>query len=191
MKLRLKIRIAAGIVLILAGFLVGLWDFLTPLTTLQDFLVAQSIAWVLTVSGFVVLLFRTSQDPVTRGVVLVLAAPLVGFLIFTWPVKGLFFLPLLGVGVIALYGIFSIISGLGERRRAREIASPSMLPESQPSRNTVLGAGSVMVALGLVLVLLAGFGRAPFGTFGYTLGFVLLGFGVVVIVAGFARSRMS
>ncbi len=112
-----RTRIAAGIVLILAGFVVGLWDFLTPLTTLQDFLIAQAVAWVLTVGGFVILLYRKSEDPITRGVVLLFVAPLVGFLIFTWPVKGFFFLPLLGMGILLLYGIFLIVVGVAEKRR--------------------------------------------------------------------------
>ncbi len=112
-----KVRIAAGIVLLLAGFVVGLWDFLTPFTTLQDFLNAQAIAWVLTISGFVILLFRRSEDPITRGVVLVLMAPLVGFLVFTWPVKGFFFLPFLGAGILALYGVFLIVIGHADKRR--------------------------------------------------------------------------
>lgn len=66
-----------------------------------------------------------------------------------------------------------------------------MFPESRPSRNAILGAGGVMVALGLVLLLGIGRTAYTFDVFGYTLGFLLLGFGVAVIVAAIVRSRRS
>ncbi len=65
-----------------------------------------------------------------------------------------------------------------------------MIPESRPKWKTLLGAGGVMVALGLFLVLSAA-GRPPgvFDLFGFTVGFLLLGFGVALMVAVVARFR--
>ncbi len=59
-----------------------------------------------------------------------------------------------------------------------------MFPESRPNLKALLGAGGVMVALGLFLVLSAGDRTAvAFAPFGFTMGFVLLAFGVAVMVA--------
>ncbi len=66
-----------------------------------------------------------------------------------------------------------------------------MFPESPPSRNAILGAGVVLAALGLSLILSAAVGRTAlaFDLFGFTLGFVSLGLGVTVIIAAVVRSR--
>ena len=78
-------------------------------------------------------------------------------------------------------------SGVGELGAATDL---SMFPESRPKLKTLLGAGGVMVAFGLFLVLSAGDRTAvAFALFGFTMGFVLLGFGVALMVAVVARFR--
>ena len=60
------------------------------------------------------------MTPKVRGVILVLVAPLVWFLISLIPIKGAFFLPFLAflvAGAIALYGVFILTSGWADKRR--------------------------------------------------------------------------
>ena len=51
------------------------------------------------------------------GIVFILAAPLVSFLLILAPIKGFFFLVFLVPGAIVLYGIFLIVSGSAGKRR--------------------------------------------------------------------------
>ncbi len=66
-----------------------------------------------------------------------------------------------------------------------------MFPGSRPKWQTLLGGGAVIVVFGLFLVLSAAVGRtaAGFALFGYILGFVLLSFGVGLMVLVVAYSR--
>ena len=51
------------------------------------------------------------------GIVLVVVAPLVSFLLILAPIKGFFFLVFLVPGAIVLYGIFLVLFGLADKRR--------------------------------------------------------------------------
>ena len=117
MKLTPKVRIAAGIALVVAGFIVELAE----LFRLAGFIALPvvAVAWALVISGLVVLLFRRSEAPIATGLALVLVAPLPWILIIFTPIKSAFFLfiPFLVAGAIALYGIFLIVLGLAGRRQ--------------------------------------------------------------------------
>ncbi len=64
-----------------------------------------------------------------------------------------------------------------------------MFPVSRASSGTI-AAGVVMVVLGLFLVASVSDRTAvALASFGFTVGFLLLGFGVIVIVAAVVRSR--
>ena len=112
-----KVRIAFGVGLIVAGFIVALAE----LFRLAGFIALQviAVAWALVISGLVVLLFRRSEAPIATGLALVLVAPLPWILIIFTPIKSAFFvfIPFLVAGTIALYGIFLIVLGLAEKRR--------------------------------------------------------------------------
>ena len=89
MKLTPKVRIAAGIGLVVAGFIVALAE----LFRLAGFIALPvvAVAWALVISGLVVLLFRRSQAPIATGLALVLVAPLLWILIVFTPIKSAFF----------------------------------------------------------------------------------------------------
>ncbi len=59
----------------------------------------------------------TPNVRIAVGIVLIVAAPLVSFLLILNPVKGFFLIVFLIPGAIVLYGIFLIVSGLAEKRR--------------------------------------------------------------------------
>ncbi len=117
MKVIPKIRIAAGIALVVAGFIVELAE----LFRLAGFIALPviAVAWALVISGLIVLLFRRSEAPIATGLALMLVAPLLWILIIFTPIKSafFFFLPFLVAGAFALYGIFLIVIGLAEKRR--------------------------------------------------------------------------
>jgi len=114
MKLTPKVRIAGGIVLVVAGFIVGEALFFFPLGLR---LLALLVAWALTIGGLFDLLYRQSEAPIATGIALVLVSPLVLFLILRFQIRVdplvFFVLP----GAIALYGIFLIVVGVAEKRR--------------------------------------------------------------------------
>ncbi len=110
-----KVRIAVGIVLVVAGFVVGL-AFLFAAVGFRN-LLAVAVAWALTIGGLAVLLFRQSEAPIATGIALVLVAPLVWFLSFLFPIKVAFFLLFLPAVAVALYGVFLLVFGLAEKRR--------------------------------------------------------------------------
>ncbi len=107
--------IAVGIVLVVAGFVVGL-AFLFAAAGFRN-LLAVAVAWALSISGLAVLLFRQSDAPIATGIALVLVAPLVWFLSILFPIRVAFFLLFLPAVAIALYGVFLVIFGLAEKRR--------------------------------------------------------------------------
>lgn len=115
MKLTPKVRIAGGIVLVVAGFVVGQALFFFPQGLAR--VLALFVAWALTGGGLVVLLFRQSEAPTATGIALVLISPLVLFLILRYQIRVdplvFFVLP----GAIALYGIYLIGVGVAEKRR--------------------------------------------------------------------------
>ncbi len=113
-----KVRIAAGIVFVVAGFLVGLAELrLVRFISLP----VATVTWALVISGLVVLLFRRSGAPIATGIALVLVAPLVWLLLARFvvfvPIAPLFFITFLVAGAIALYGFFILVLGLAEKRR--------------------------------------------------------------------------
>ncbi len=110
-----RLRVAVGIVLVVAGFVVGL-AFLFAAAGFRN-LLAVAVAWTLTISGLAVLLFRKSEAPIATGISLVLVAPLVGFLAILFPIRVAFFLLFLPAVAIAIYGVFLVISGLADKRR--------------------------------------------------------------------------
>ncbi len=114
MKLTPRIRIAAGIVLVVAGFAVGFAELFRMAGYLSGPTVAVALA--LNIAGLAVLLFRRSEAPIATGIALVLVAPLVWFMLLLTPIKGV---PVsyLVAGAIALYGIFLIALELAETRR--------------------------------------------------------------------------
>ncbi len=59
----------------------------------------------------------TPRARIVAGIVLILVAPLVSFLLILNPVKGFSFIVFLVPGAIVLYGIYLIVSGLADKRR--------------------------------------------------------------------------
>ncbi len=59
----------------------------------------------------------TPKARIATGIILIVVAPLVSFLLILAPIKGFFFLVFLVPGAIVLYGIFLIVLGLAEKRR--------------------------------------------------------------------------
>ncbi len=110
-----KVRIAAGIVLVLAGFVAGFTALFISPSSLR--FLAYAVAWALTIGGLVVLLFRRSENPIGTGIALVLVSPLVLNLLLLFPIRTAFFLLVLPAVVIALYGVFLIVLGRAEKRR--------------------------------------------------------------------------
>ncbi len=59
----------------------------------------------------------TPNVRIAVGIVLIVVAPLVSFLLILNPVKGFFFIVFLVPGAIVLYGIYLIVLGFAERKR--------------------------------------------------------------------------
>ncbi len=59
----------------------------------------------------------TPRARIAAGIVLIVVAPLVSFLLILNPVKGFSFIVFLIPGVIVLYGIYLIVLGLADKRR--------------------------------------------------------------------------
>jgi hypothetical protein len=59
----------------------------------------------------------TPRARIAAGIVLIVIAPLVSFLLILAPIKGFFFLVFLVPGAIVLYGIFLIVLGWVDKRR--------------------------------------------------------------------------
>ncbi len=113
-----RLRIAIGITLIVAGFLMGFvfyiqWRFI-------DLYSGATAAWVFIISGFVVLLYRWREAPIARGIALVFAPPVALYASFLLQVRGLFpimmFFFVLGLAVASL-GVILIVFELAEKRR--------------------------------------------------------------------------
>ncbi len=109
-----RARIAAGIVLVVLGVLVG-FAFLFPKGFTN--LYGPAAAWALTIGGLAVLLYRQSEAPIATGIALVLVAPLVWFVSIFVPIRVAFFLLFLPAVAVALYGVSLVIFGLADKRR--------------------------------------------------------------------------
>ena len=114
MKLTPKVRIAAGISLVVAGFLVG-FAFLFQGGFIN--LYGAAAAWALTIGGLVVLLYLRWEAPIATGIALMLVAPLVWFASFLVQFPGLILVTFLPALIVALYGVILIVLGLAEKRR--------------------------------------------------------------------------
>ena len=111
-----KVRIAAGIGLIVAGVLVGLafrlqGGFIN--------LYGAAAAWVLTVGGLIVLHYRRWEAPIATGIALVIVAPLVWFVSILTPLTVFFVLSWFPAFAVATYGFAIIVLGRAEKRRQK------------------------------------------------------------------------
>ncbi len=59
----------------------------------------------------------TPKVRIAAGIVLIVVAPLVSFLLILAPIKGFSFIVFLVPGAIVLYGVFLIVVGIAEKRR--------------------------------------------------------------------------
>ncbi len=59
----------------------------------------------------------TPKVRIAVGIVLIVVAPLVSFLLILNPVKGFFFIVFLIPGALVLYGVYLIVVGVAEKRR--------------------------------------------------------------------------
>ncbi len=59
----------------------------------------------------------TPNVRIAVGIVLILVAPVVSFLLILAPIKGFFAIVFLIPGAIVLYGVYLIVVGVAEKRR--------------------------------------------------------------------------
>ncbi|MCJ2519925.1 MAG: hypothetical protein LN412_03115 [Candidatus Thermoplasmatota archaeon] len=98
-------------------------------TALAFALFGYSLGFVLLGFGVAVMIAALAFSPpegisrlarrmrIAPGIVLIIVAPLVWFLLILFPIKGFFILTYIPPVAIALYGIFILIVGLVDRRR--------------------------------------------------------------------------
>jgi ABC-type multidrug transport system permease subunit len=110
-----RLRIFAGILLLVAGAAVGMLYLSLPPGGLR--VLAVGVAWTVSISGLALLFFRYSEALISTGVTLLLVSPLILFQSILVPIRVAFFLVFVPAVAVASFGVYLIVLGRAERRR--------------------------------------------------------------------------